>query len=122
VTKRLLVMTAALGVVVLAACGGNSDTSAAGAGRETGGGGGSRSVVLRDIAFKPDKLSVKAGDTVTWRFQDKGIPHNVTAADGSFRSQTTDSGTFRHKFDAAGTFAYTCTVHPDTMKATVKVS
>jgi plastocyanin len=31
------------------------------------------------------------------------------------------SGQFSHRFDAAGTFTYTCTVHPQQMKGTVVV-
>ena len=118
--KRLVPVTAALSLVLMFACGGDSDLEAegGGAGADTSGKG----VVLRDIAFKPERISVKKGDTVTWRFQDKGIPHNVVADDGSFKSDTKDSGTFEHSFDTAGSFPYTCTVHPDTMKGTVQVS
>ncbi|MDP8976196.1 MAG: plastocyanin/azurin family copper-binding protein [Actinomycetota bacterium] len=118
--KRLVPVTAALSLVLMFACGGDSDTEATGgdAGADTGG----KVVVLQDIAFKPERISVRRGDTVTWRFRDKGIPHNVVADDGSFKSETTDSGTFEHTFDTAGSFGYTCTVHPDTMKGTVQVS
>ena len=112
-------MASTLMLVASSACGGDSDIEAQGG---AGGGGGGNRVVLKDIAFKPERISVQRGDTVTWRFEDKGIPHNVIADDGSFKSETTDSGTFEHKFETAGSFEYTCTVHPDTMKATVVVS
>ncbi len=117
--QRLVVMAASLALVALAACGGDSDLDA------NGGGGADtreRTVVLRDIAFKPERIAIQRGETVTWRFEDKGIPHNVIADDGSFKSDTVDSGTFEHKFEAAGSFPYTCTLHPDTMKARVVVS
>lgn len=78
-------------------------------------------VVLEDIAFKPETVSVKTGDTVTWRFEDKGIPHNVVANDESFKSDIKDSGTFEHTFEKSGTFSYSCTVHPG-MNGTVKVT
>lgn len=119
--KRLLPAIVALGVVVLAACGGDSDLDADAGTPGGDGGGGDNTVVLRDIAFKPETISVNVGDTVSWRFQDKGIPHNVVADDGSFKSETTDSGTFRHRFQSAGSFSYTCTVHPG-MDGTVVVS
>jgi plastocyanin len=77
--------------------------------------------VLQDIAFEPEQLGVKAGETVTWRFEDRGIPHDVVADDGSFKSDLKDSGTFQHTFDEAGTFGYRCTVHPG-MNGSVKVT
>lgn len=78
-------------------------------------------VVLEDIAFKPSTISVKAGDTVTWKFEDKGIPHNVVANDESFKSDIKDSGVFEHTFEKRGTFSYSCTVHPG-MNGMVKVT
>lgn len=78
-------------------------------------------VVLRDIAFKPDRIQVEAGDTVTWKFEDKGIPHDVTAEDKSFKSETMDSGTFQHTFDTSGTYDYLCSLHPGQMKGVIEV-
>lgn len=77
-------------------------------------------VVLRDIAFSPGTLVVDAGDTVTWRFEDRGISHDVVAEDQSFESEVRDTGTFRHTFPAPGTYRYKCTLHP-AMKGTIKV-
>lgn len=104
--------------ILATACGGGSDTSASG---DTAAPPAKDTVVLRDIAFKPEKMRVEVGDTVTWRFEDKGIPHDVTAEDDSFKSETIDSGTFRHTFDRAGTYAYICSLHPVQMKGTVEV-
>ncbi|HEX2701780.1 MAG TPA: plastocyanin/azurin family copper-binding protein [Acidimicrobiales bacterium] len=78
-------------------------------------------VVLRDIAFKPDKITIEAGDTVTWRFADQGISHDVVADDESFKSDVQDSGTFRHTFETPGTYAYKCSLHPVQMTGTVVV-
>lgn len=103
-------------LAMTAACGSDSDP---GAGTDTA--QDPSTVVLEDIAFKPASLSVKTGDTVTWRFEDKGIPHNVVANDETFKSDIKDSGTFEHTFDKAGTFTYSCTVHPG-MNGTVKVT
>lgn len=117
--QRLVVMAASLGLMALGACGGDSDLEAKGGG---GADTGDKTVVMKDIAFKPERIAIRRGETVTWKFEDKGIPHNVIADDGSFKSDTVDSGTFEHKFETAGSFPYTCTVHPDTMKARVVVS
>ena len=100
-------------------CGDPDTDSADGAGS---GGEDGAVVVLKDIAYKPETVSVQVGDTVVWRFRDKGINHNVVADDGSFRSEVKDAGTFEHTFDRPGTFGYKCTLHVATMTATVEVS
>ena len=117
---RKLVWASALAALsALVACGGDSGTEGSTAAEEEP--PDPLTVVLEDIAFKPEKITVKSGDTVTWRFEDKGIPHNVVADDKSFKSDTTDSGTFEHTFEKPGTFRYICTVHPD-MTGSVKVT
>ena len=75
-------------------------------------------VLAKGLAFKPAKVTVAAGGVVTWKFDDGTIPHNVVGDD--FESKTLTKGTFDHTFDEAGTFKYTCTLHP-TMKGTVTV-
>jgi len=105
-------------VVLLGACGGPDAGSGSPtpAGRPEPG-----TVILRDIEFKPDKVTVKVGDTVTWKFEDQGISHDVVADGESFKSEVKDSGTFRHTFDTPGTYAYKCSLHPVQMKGTVTV-
>lgn len=103
--------------VLPTACGSSSDTGApTPAGRPK-----QATVTLRDIAFDPDQVTVKAGDTVTWKFEDQGISHDVEADDGSFKSEVQDSGTFRHTFDAPGTYSYKCSLHPVQMTGAVVV-
>ncbi|MGH9182156.1 MAG: cupredoxin domain-containing protein, partial [Acidimicrobiales bacterium] len=112
----LLAVLAVLAVVGLAGCGDEADTTgAADPAADIDG----PVVILRDIAFSPDTMSVPAGGTVTWVFNDGGIPHNVVADDQSFESETMDSGRFTHTFDDAGTFGYKCTIHP-AMKGAVQ--
>lgn len=115
--KRLagILVVGALAALSSVACGGDSEPSTA------PGDTGPLTVVLEDIEFKPGTLTVKSGDTVTWRFEDKGIPHNVVANDESFKSDIKDAGVFEHTFEKPGTFSYSCTVHPG-MNGTVKVS
>lgn len=104
-------------VVVLSSCGGASDED----GPRSAGPPKKGTVILRDIAFKPDKVIVEAGDAVTWAFDDQGISHDVVADDGSFKSEVMDSGTFRHTFETRGTFPYKCSLHPTQMTGTVTV-
>ncbi|HEY6693647.1 MAG TPA: hypothetical protein VI006_12415 [Solirubrobacteraceae bacterium] len=63
-------------------------------------------------SFNPSRLTIAAGDTVTWRNADF-LEHDVRAADGSF-----DSGHLRRfaffarRFDNVGSVPYLCTIHP----------
>ena len=74
---------------------------------------------IEDVAFERD-IVVPVGSTVVWTNRDD-LPHTVTAQDDS-----TDSGflllndTCSMTFNAPGTFAYYCTVHPF-MTATVTI-
>lgn len=99
------------GVVALAGCGGDDDSTEAGG---NGGGGDAapapNTVVLRNVEFQPAELTVDVGDTVTWRWQDGNVVHDVKFDD--FRSKLQSKGTYTHTFDAAGTYDYTCSVHP----------
>jgi plastocyanin len=78
-------------------------------------------VTIKNIAYNPPTIQIAAGQTVTWKFDDGPTPHTVTADDHSFDSGMMSSGQFSHRFDAAGTYTYTCTVHPQQMKGTVVV-
>ena len=113
--KRAGWVAAAALLMALAGCGGDSDSP--GAEAPVAG----DTVVLRDISFKPGDLEVEAGTTVTWRFEDRGIPHDVKAEDESFVSEVMDSGTFEHTFEQPGRYPYVCSLHPGQMKGTIVV-
>ncbi len=71
-------------------------------------------------AFDPVATDVLAGDTVRWTNRSVRR-HDVTADDGSWTSGNLLGGaTFARAFDAPGTVAYHCSVHPF-MRATVGV-
>ena len=116
--KRRGWAAAVLALLALAGCGGSSDSESAGPGEAPE----PNTVALRDIAFKPKVLTVEAGTTVTWKFEDQGITHDVKAEDGSFASETKDSGTFEHTFDQPGTYPYVCSLHVTQMKGTIEVT
>jgi plastocyanin len=99
---RLLLAAGAL-LTVATACGGGSPAAST---ATTGG----TTVNIQDIAFHPPVLTVHAGQTVTWRFNDGGTLHNVTG-DG-WQSADETSGYYSHTFAAPGTYAYRCTLHP----------
>lgn len=78
-------------------------------------------VTIKNGAFVPQVVSVKAGGTVVWVNKDT-VPH-TTRSDGSL---LWDSGTlqpgasYRRVFKATGSYSYSCAVHP-TSKGTVYV-
>jgi plastocyanin len=77
-------------------------------------------VHIRDDAFNPPAVTVRAGDTVTF-VNDDDDAHTATADDGSWDSEGLNQGQkWSHTFAKAGKVAYHCTVHPF-MKATLVV-
>ncbi|HEX9529822.1 MAG TPA: plastocyanin/azurin family copper-binding protein [Acidimicrobiales bacterium] len=68
-------------------------------------------VEVKDVAYKPSRVAVTTGQSVTWRFADGDIPHNVNFT--TFRSgDPTTTGTYTHTFTTAGRYSYLCDVHP----------
>ena len=100
--------------LVLGACGAGDTSPAATAGDNDG-----RTVVIEDLAFAPETLTVDAGDTVTWVWRDGSIKHDVTGDD--FASEVMSEGTFGNRFDDPGTYDYVCTLHPN-MTGTIEVT
>jgi plastocyanin len=127
-----------VGVIVaiaLAGCGGaaygyggGAKSTPTPAGGAAGSGG---TVTIKDFAFSPQTLTVKAGATVTWVNKDS-TPHTVTSVDSSsldasptglFDAQLSQGQTFTFTFDKTGTYNYECTIHKSmaSMHATIVV-
>jgi plastocyanin len=73
-----------------------------------------RVVAIHDIDFHPARLNARRGDTVTWRFEDPSVSHNVTSVGASrFHSSPSKlTGTWSVRFTKSGTYRYVCTIHP----------
>jgi plastocyanin len=81
---------------------------------------GSARVTVVDFAFTPARLSVHAGDTVSWVNAGQS-PHTVTAAGGVFGTSLLAPGTtYRTVARRAGTVTYVCSFHPQ-MRGTLVV-
>jgi plastocyanin len=80
------------------------------------------SVAIKNFAFSPSKLSIKAGTKVTWTNGDS-MAHTVTSDSGStLNSGSIASGqSFSFTFATPGTYAYHCAFHPS-MKGTITVT
>ena len=72
-------------------------------------------------------ITIPTGATIEWT-NTHFAPHTITsgspgASDGVFGSGTLEEDdSFEVTFANAGTFAYYCTIHPDTMRATIEVA
>ena len=77
-------------------------------------------VTIDNFTFAPERVTVKAGTTVTWTNRDD-IPHTVTSSTRLFKSKALDTDDkFSFTFTTPGTHEYFCSLHPH-MKATIVV-
>ena len=84
----------------------------------------SKTVTVGDNFFKSNKLTVKKGTKVTWKWNGK-FPHNVTVTSGptKFHSATQTSGSFAKTLSKPGTYKIVCTIHQALgMTMTIKVT
>ena len=115
VTSRLAATTAALllacslSVVVVAGAGATTPRAK------------SPSVSIKDLAFSPKTLKVKAGAKVTVKNND-GTTHTFAADKGAFDTGDIDSGSSATvTVKKPGTYAYHCNIH-NFMKGTIKAT
>ena len=78
-------------------------------------------VTVDATQFQPQVLRIKPGDIVVWVNKDF-FPHTATSKAGGFDSGAVGSGgKWSHTFQKSGEFPYICTLHPTTMKGTIRV-
>ena len=66
-------------------------------------------VSIADGAFRPGKITIKLGDSITWTNHGYAM-HDVSF--DAFHSETLSPGkSYPHKFTRAGSFAYVCSIH-----------
>lgn len=88
--------------------------------------GPARQVVVRikDFSYRPDNVSLRAGQSVQWVNVDD-VAHTVTKAGGKgekFRSGRIAPGaSYGRVFVDIGVFKYKCSIHPRRMRGTVTV-
>lgn len=108
--------------IVLVGCSSASTTTTAASSTTAAPSSGAATVQvnMQGMAFDPQTVTIKVGDTVTWTNKDD-VSHNATAVDKSWKTETFGKdGTGSVTFTTAGTFPYICTVHPN-MTGTVIV-
>ena len=69
-------------------------------------------IKIDNFVFSPERLTVKAGTTVTWINHDD-IPHTVAAKNRAFKSKVMDTEeTYSFTFATPGEYSYFCSLHP----------
>ena len=77
-------------------------------------------VVISGFKFTPQRVTIRAGEVVTWTNND-GTAHTATALNGSFNSGPLSQGsTYTHAFTVTGVFSYMCSIH-SSMTGTIQV-
>lgn len=67
-------------------------------------------IVIKNFSFNPTPMTVKTGDTVTWINQDSAS-HDIKIGDIT-SPKFQQGGQFQYTFNTAGTFNYSCGIHP----------
>jgi len=70
-------------------------------------------VIIRNSVYYPASVTIKPGQTVTWRNDDVQYSHTVTSTKNLFSSGNMDRGVvWSYTFAKPGTYPYTCKYHP----------
>ena len=73
------------------------------------------SVTIKNLAFRPQVISISAGTVVTWKNEDS-VEHQITS-DGDLADLLSGilepNDTFSFTFNQAGTWKYHCNIHPN---------
>ena len=76
-------------------------------------------VDIDQFTFLPQRITVKAGTTVTWSNEDD-VPHTVASSSKVFKSKALDTADkFSFTFTTPGTYDYFCSLHPHMTGAVV---
>lgn len=136
--RRLAVGTVILAPLAIAACGSSSGSTASPTSdakpAATAPAPAKDTVNIKLIAYRPSKMTVTAGATVTWNQMDAGT-HTITSGtvaqapggvtqqpDGMFASGEIATGKkYTHTFAKPGTYKYFCEIHPATMTGEITV-
>ena len=108
---RLLLPIAALVAMVAAGCGGSGISGPLVKTNHV--------TMVKSYRFDPDRVEIKAGDTVTWTNEDN-FTHTVRV-DGQDDHKVERGHSVSITFDKPGTYKYECTLHSMDMKGEVVV-
>ncbi|MFP3915636.1 MAG: plastocyanin/azurin family copper-binding protein [Actinomycetota bacterium] len=67
-------------------------------------------ITIADMEFQNGSVTIEAGTTVTWVWEDAPVEHNVAFEDTESPLQA--EGTWTRTFEEVGTYEYRCAPHP----------
>jgi plastocyanin len=109
-----LILIAAFAALALVGCStpatGGSGASGGAAGGSTGGAAKTATVEMKEFLFQPATVEIAVGGTVTWTNADPAT-HTVKGQ-GWGSGDVAQGASFSNTFATAGTFAYSCGIHP----------
>ena len=125
-----------LALMAVSACGGSSSSPSQAASQPASGpasqpaastgaacaevASGTVTVNIEGNAYSPDPVTASVGDAIQWTNGDS-VPHTATLDEGDCGTEMIAAGaTLGLTFNAAGTYTYHCTVHPE-MTGTIEV-
>ncbi|MBE0611323.1 MAG: hypothetical protein IH609_18215, partial [Dehalococcoidia bacterium] len=76
---------------------------------------------VRSYFWSPAKVTIAPGGSVTWAWSGNDFHDVVVDALGYSSGNPAKQGSYTLTFPSAGTYAVSCTIHPDTMRGTVVV-
>ncbi len=122
--KKYILFLLLIAVVLVSGCVGYGNQPQPNANRPPS---GTNAVTIKDFAFSPSTLTIKAGTAVTWTTLDSA-PHQIasdphpahTDLPGLISGTLEEGQSYSFAFDRAGTFGYHCHLHPN-MKGTIIV-
>ena len=124
--RRIILILAGLAALAAAAVAGPGATAGEQSAGDRDAAGGpapkaarTRTVSVRDNAFRPRRLTVRRRDVVRFVWRGTDNPHNVTAQGRSSRTTSRSGYVYRRRFSR--TTRVICTIHPDTMRMTIRV-
>jgi plastocyanin len=110
------VVLVAVAVFTTAACGDDEKDGGTSSGAE------GTEITIKDFTYSPNPLEAKVGDTITVK-NDDGSAHTLTADDDSVDTGNIAGGASGTvEMEKAGTLAYHCNIHGNTMAGTIEVS
>jgi plastocyanin len=69
-------------------------------------------VIMEGMVFRPDVITVAAGDTIVWVNKDL-VPHSATSTSAGFDSKVVETNrSWQTRVERAGEFDYVCSFHP----------
>lgn len=93
-------------------------TSSGGTTSEAAGTASAAAITIQNFAFSPSTITIAKGTTVAWTNKDSA-PHAIKW-EGVESPAMNQGEKFEYKFENAGTYEYSCSIHPS-MKGTIVV-